>query len=165
MQARIVVNQDLDLLAALIEGITHSSVLTSRVLLVRYIYACLAFHVLRTLNQRADVVACYSYSQQTYRSKHRETATYVIRDDKGLVSLFGSQAAESTFGTVGNSHNTVTCFLFAHFLFQHRLQETKSQSGLGGGTGLGYIDYTKLFVRKELHQVSQIVLADVVAGK
>ena len=52
---------------------------------------------------------------------------------------------------------------FAYLLLQHRLQQTESQSGLGRRSGLRDIDDTKLLVSQELHQLSQIVLTDIVS--
>ena len=154
MQFRVEVHEDLDLLTALIEGVTHSCILASRVLCVRYFDVRGFLHILCSLHQRFDVATCYCDRQQTYRRENRETSTDIIGDDESLVTLFGREAAERTFRTVGNGYDTFACFLFAHLFLQHGLQETESKSGLGRCTRLGDVDDTELFVSQELHQLS-----------
>ena len=100
----------------------------------------------------------------TYRCENGETASDVIWDDESLVSLLGCERAERTFRTVGNGYDTMFRFLFAHLLLQHGLEQTEGECGLGSRTRFRDIDDTELLVRQELHQLCQIVLADVVAG-
>ena len=164
MQFGVEVHEDLNLLTALIERITHSGILASRVLCIRHLDVRCFLHLLCTANQRLDVTTCYCDRQQTYRGQYRETTTYIIGDNKGLVSFFGREAAERTLGFVGNSNDTFLCFLFAYLLLQHGLQQTESQRGLCRRSRFGDIDDTELLVSKELHQFCQVVLADIIAG-
>ena len=164
VQFGVEVNKNLDFLSSTIECVTHRCILACGVLSKRYFDVRCFLHILCTTYKRFDVTSCYCNRQQAYRCEYRETAAYVIGDNEGLVSLFGGKRTERTFGLVRNRYDTVTCFLFADLLLQHRLQQTESKRCLGRRTGLGDVDDTELFVCDKFHQLRQIVLANVITS-
>ena len=165
MQLRLVVHHDLNLLAFTIEGIANGSILSSRVLLERYAGSTSLLHVLSTTYQCLNVETSASNRQQTYRSEHREAATYVVGDDETLVAFLVSAGTSSTTLGIRNGNNHLFGFLLTTLSLALLLQQTECQSGLSGCTRLGDIDNTEFLAFQVFGQLEEIVLADVVTSK
>ena len=164
VQARVEVNEDLGGLAILEQGVADSGVLCSRVLLIRHVGRSSLLHILCALDDSANVPTCHSNRQQTNRREDREATANVVRNNVSLVALLGSERAERTFGFVGNGYDTFACFVLADLLLEHCLEQTESESGLGGCAGFGDVNDAELATLEQRHKVSQIILADIVAG-
>ena len=164
MELGLIVDQNLGLLAKLIERVTNSSILGSGVLSIRNIDASGLLHILGATYEGLDVVASNGDGDETYGSEHRETTSYVIGDDILLVTLLGSESAERATLGISNSHDALLSLGLANLLFEHGLEDTEGEGGLGGGTRLGDIDDTELLLFQDVEEVGEVVLTDVVAG-
>ena len=164
MQLGVEVDENLGLLARAVNGVADGGILCGEVLLGRHVDARLFLHVLCAAHQGFDVMSGHGDRQQTYRRQHRETAAYVVGNNERLVALFGSQAAERAFPGVGHGHDATLRLGFAAVFLKHGLQQTERESGLGRGARFGDVDDAELLALQELHEVGQVVLADVVAG-
>src|SRR5699024_3798740 len=74
---------------------------------------CCSFHKLCNVSS-----ACCD-RQKSYRCQNRETSSHIIRNYKGLISFFCSKIFQCSSCLVCRSVDTLCCFLFPVFLFQH----------------------------------------------
>ncbi len=158
MQTRVEVDKNFNLLAAGIQGIACSGIGS-------HDFLSAALHCHGTGHQRADVESGHSYRQQAHRSEHREAAAHIVGDDVGHIALFVGKFAQGTAGGVGHRHDVLCRPLLAFLLLKHVLEQAEGDSGLGGGATLGNHNNAEFMSLDKLHQVVEVVLADVVAGK
>ena len=163
VKLRLEVADDLNLLASLsIESLTCSCIDSSRVLLESYVLAASLLHLYSTSYELLNIETSYCDRQQTYWSKNRETATYIVRDDEALVTLLVSASTCSTLLSVGYSNDNILSLFLAALILALLLQKTESESSLSCGTRLRDIDDTKLLVLQERSQLEEVVLTDIV---
>ena len=165
VELRLIVDHDFNLLASLIESVTNSSILGGWVLLERNILATLLLHVLSTLHQLLDVETGTGNGEQTYWSQYRETATYIVGNDKALVALLVSASASSTTLCIRHGHNHLLSLFLATLSLALLFQQTEGQSCLGGSTRLRDVDDAKLLVLQIFGEFEQIVFTDVITCK
>ena len=75
------------------------------------------------------------------------------------------EAAQGTALGVGDCHDALGGNFLAYLLLKHVLEETEGDCRLGGGSRLRDYHDAEAFAFKKFHQVIEIILADVVAGK
>ena len=112
----MVVTEDLDLLACLVEAVAGSGIEGGEVLLEGYILPDESGHIPSTTYELADVEACYGDGQQPYGSQYGEAATDVVGDDEGLVALLGGEAAQGALSLVRDGDDTLTSGVLADLL-------------------------------------------------
>ena len=162
----LIVDHNLNLLATfIVESVAHGSILCSDILAERHIHAGSLLHISSTSHESLDVETSTGYRQQTHGSEHREAATHVVGNDEALVAfLVGTGACGTALG-IGNSHYHLTSHVLAQLGLTLLLEQTESEGGLGSGTRLGDIDDAEALALQIVGELSQIVLADIVAGK
>ena len=165
MEFRLEVNQYFSLLAIGIESVAHGSVLFSRVFCKRHFRCSEFLHVGSTLHKCFNVKTGTSNGQQTYRCEHRETAAYIVGNDKALIAFLVSGHACSTLLGISNSHNHLACHFNAALLLALLAQQAESQSSLGSSTTLRDVDHAKFATLQVGCQLVKIVLANIVTSK
>ena len=111
-----------------------------------------------------DVDACHGDGQQSHRGEHRETATHVIGDDIGLVTLHISQLLQGALGLVGDGHDARSGLLLTVFINDMLFQDAEGDGRLRGGTRLRNHRQRIVLLIEDGHQLMEIVLAHVVPG-
>ena len=145
------------------KGVPHGSIHYCRVvcrLLCKFLFCFLG-----TCQKAADVQTGGGNGQKAYGSEHAETASYVIRNNKCLVTFLGAQGLEGAASGIGNGDNADCGFLLAVTLLDVLLNNTESDCRLCGGAALGYDDAGNVALCSKVHELCQILLREVVAGK
>ena len=163
MQFWLIVDHDLNLLAALIETIAHGSILGCQVLSKGHILSTGFLHILSTLDQSLDVEASTGNGQQAYRCEHREASAHIVGNNETLIAFLVSTGTGSTALGIGHSHNHLLSLLLAALSLALLLQQAEGQGRLGGGTRLRDINHAKLLAFQVFCHLKQVVLANVVA--
>ena len=161
-QRRLVVHQNLDVLALAIEDVAQRGVLVGGVGVQRALLAAFA-RVRRALHHRGNVDACRRNRQKTHRRQHGEASADVIRHDEGLVALNIRQILQRTARLVGRGVNAALRALCAILFFQHLLEHAESNRGFGRRAGLGDNVDGEVTVADNLHHVIDIGRRNVVA--
>ena len=165
VKLRLEVDENLNLLAFLVECIAHCSILKADILFEGNVGSDSLLHVGSTLNKLGNIKACNSNGQQTYGSKHAETTAYVVGNYERSVAFLVSTSAGCALLGIGDSNNDLASHLLTTLFLALLLEQTESKSRLCCSTTLGDIDDTKLAVLQILCEFVEIILADVVAGK
>ena len=130
---RAVGDEDFDSLAVLaVKQVAHCCVLHGGVVL-RFHEKGLAL-VGCSLKQGADVETGYADRQESYRGEHAETASHIVRNDKGLVAFLGGEGLEGALVLVGDGHDALGCLCLSVGLFYIFLENPESYCRLCGGS-------------------------------
>ena len=105
------------------------------------------------------------YWRQPHRSEYRESASHIVGNDVGLVSVAVCQGAEGTLPGICHSHYQLFGCLHAYLALKLLFEQTERDGRLGGGAALADYDNSEFPVGQELLKLIQVVLADILAGK
>src|SRR5699024_4118125 len=120
---------------------------------------CCSFHKLCNVSS-----ACCD-RQKSYRCQNRETSSHIIRNYKGLISFFCSKIFQCSSCLVCRSVDTLCCFLFSVFLFQHLFENAERDRRFSSRTGFRNNIYRKISVSDHFNQIMKIGAADAVSYK
>ena len=164
LELRIVVHQDLDLLAGLaVEEVTHGGVLDGCVLLP--FLEELGALVGSTLEHGTNVETGQHDRQEAYRSKHGETSAHIVGNHEGTVAFLGREGLEGALLGIGDGHGAHCSLFLAIFILEIILYDAECHGGFGGGSGLGDHHASCVALLDEVHKFGKIILAEVVAGE
>ena len=164
LELGIVVHQDLDLLTGLaVKEITHCGIFHGCVLLP--FFEELGTFVGSALEHGADIESSQHYGQQAHRSEYGETAPHVVGNHEGAVTFLGGKGLEGTLLGVCDGHGAGGSLILAIFVLEIVFHDTERNRGFGGGSGLGDDHASGVALPDEIHELCEIVLAEVVAGE
>ena len=124
MELRIVVHENLYLLAGIVEGVACLGVKQGDVGIVRFCRS--RFHSLCTADELADVESSNGNRQQAYRGEYGETSAHVVWNDVCSIALLGSELAERALMLVGDGNDMLRCVFLAFLSLKHLLEQTES---------------------------------------
>ena len=110
-----------------------------------------------------NVHAAGSHGQQAHCGQAGEPSAGGVGHHEGLIALGHGHAAQRALLGIGGGVDALLGTLFAVLLLQLLLEDAESNSGLGGGAGLGDDVDGEVTVADDLEQAVHIGGADVVA--
>ena len=164
VELRLEVDENLNLLASGVKGVTGGSILGSDVVGIGDGGGSSLLHLDGTGHEGTDVVAGNGDGQQANGGEDAEPSAHVVGDDVGLVALLRGKGAGGTADSVGDADDDAAGCFHAALLFALLLQQTEGKGGLGGGTRLADIDDAEALVAEQGGELEEVVLGDVVSG-
>ena len=160
----VVVGEDFDFLAALVEGVAHGGVDGAGVLAEGGAYGGGLLHGYGALHEGFDVEPGHGDGQEAYGGEHGEAAAHVVGDDEAGVAFLVGRGAGCAAAGVGDGYDDFAGHFLAALVFALFLEEAEGEGGLGGRTGFGYVDHAEVLVLEVFGQLGEVVFADVVSG-
>ena len=145
------------------QEVTHGGVDDGGVLLALDLQALVSIQ--GTGHQGSDVETGHANGQKAHGSEDAETAAHVVWNHEAHVVLLGGQGLEGAFLGIRDGDDTVCCFGLSIMCLQVLLYNTEGHGGFRGGTALRYHDAGHITLCGKVHELGQIFLGEVVAGK
>ena len=161
----LIVGQDFDLLASVVEGIAEGSIACGEVFGERHFGSRGLLHVGSTLDEGFDVETSAGDGQQADGREYGEATAHVVGDDETLVAFLVGRDAGSTLLGIGHSNDNLAGHLEAALVLALLLEEAEGEGGFRGSARLGDVDDTEAAALEVFAEFGQIVFADIVARK